>query len=108
MPARTNLHRLALDLPEALGKNLGQASWERIFEAVEAEVLNCIPFGTFQVSEAVIGDYFDVSRTVVRDVLSRMDSRGLISKDRSLEPKAKAQVFRQLPYLLLRATAGSS
>lgn len=84
VPARTNLHRLALDLPEALGKNLGQASWERIFEAVEAEVLNCIPFGTFQVSEAVIGDYFDVSRTVVRDVLSRMDTRGLISKDRSL------------------------
>lgn len=82
-PARTNLHRLALDLPEALGKNLGQASWERIFEAVEAEILNCIPFGTFQVSEAVIGEYFDVSRTVVRDVLSRMDSRGLISKDRS-------------------------
>lgn len=84
VPARTNLHRLALDLPEELGKNLGQASWERIFEAVEAEILNCIPFGTFQVSEAAIGDYFDVSRTVVRDVLSRMDSRGLISKDRSL------------------------
>jgi DNA-binding GntR family transcriptional regulator len=82
-PARTNLHRLALDLPEALGKNLGQASWERIFEAVEADVMNCIPFGTFQVSEAVIGDHFDVSRTVVRDVLSRMATRGLITKDRS-------------------------
>lgn len=83
VPARTNLHRLTLDLPEELGKNLGQASWERIYEAVETDVMNCIPFGTFQVSEAVIGDHFDVSRTVVRDVLSRMATRGLITKDRS-------------------------
>jgi len=49
VPACTNPHRLALDLPEALGKNLGQASWERIFEAVEAEVLNFIPFDIFLV-----------------------------------------------------------
>ncbi|SHG00494.1 DNA-binding transcriptional regulator, GntR family [Kaistia soli DSM 19436] len=82
-PERTNLHRLELDLPLELGDNLGQASWERIFEAVEAEILNCIPFGTFQISESLIGEHFDVSRTVVRDVLSRLDARGLIVKDRS-------------------------
>lgn len=82
-PPRTNLHGLQLDLPAELGSNLGQASWERIFEAVEAEIMNCIPFGTFQISEAGIGQYFEVSRTVVRDVLSRMHSRGLIDKDRS-------------------------
>lgn len=81
--ARPNLHGLELDLPPELGTNLGQASWERIYEAVEHEVLNCIPFGTFQLSEVTIGEYFDVSRTVARDVLSRMDARGLISKDRS-------------------------
>lgn len=81
--ARPNLHGLDLDLPPELGANLGQASWERIYEAVENEVLNCIPFGTFQLSEVTIGDYFDVSRTVARDVLSRMDARGLIAKDRS-------------------------
>jgi len=81
--ARTNLHGLTLELPPELGSNLGQASWERIFEAVEADIMNCIPFGTFQISEAGIGEYFDVSRTVVRDVLSRMDARGLIDKDRS-------------------------
>lgn len=82
-PVRTNLHGLSLDLPPELGSNQGQASWERIFAAVEADIMNCIPFGTFQISEAGIGDYFDVSRTVVRDVLSRMDARGLIGKDRS-------------------------
>jgi len=82
-PGRTNLHRLALDLPDELGSSLGQPSWERIFKAVETDVMNCIPFGTFQISEAAIGDHFEVSRTVVRDVLSRMDARGLIAKDRS-------------------------
>jgi DNA-binding GntR family transcriptional regulator len=82
-PARTNLHGLTLDLPPELGSKLGQPSWERIFAAVEAHIMNCIPFGTFQISEAGIGGYFDVSRTVVRDVLSRMDGRGLIEKDRS-------------------------
>jgi DNA-binding GntR family transcriptional regulator len=83
-PSRTNLHLLPLDLPSELSTNLGQASWERIFEAVENDVMNCIPFGTFQISETLIGDHFDVSRTVVRDVLSRLDARGLIEKDRSL------------------------
>ncbi|MBZ9935641.1 GntR family transcriptional regulator [Mesorhizobium sp. BR1-1-16] len=82
-PERTNLHRLQLDLPPELGDNLGQARWERIFEAVEAEILNSIPFGTFQISESLIGEHFDVSRTVVRDVLSRLDARGLIVKDRT-------------------------
>jgi DNA-binding GntR family transcriptional regulator len=80
---RPNLHLIELDLPTELGKNLGQASWQRIFEAVEEDVMNCIPFGTFQISEAALGEYFEVSRTVIRDVLSRMDARGLIAKDRS-------------------------
>ena len=82
-PARPNLHGLALELPPELGSNRGQASWERIFAVVEADIMNCIPFGTFQISEAGIGEYFDVSRTVVREVLSRLDARGLIDKDRS-------------------------
>lgn len=80
---RPNLHQMELDLPAELVETLGQPSWERIYAAAEADVLNCIPFGTFQVSEAVLGDYFGVSRTVVREVLSRMDARALISKDRS-------------------------
>ncbi|TBF70737.1 GntR family transcriptional regulator (plasmid) [Rhizobium leguminosarum] len=81
--SKTNLFSLPLDLPAELNASFGQASWERIFETVEADIMNCIPFGTFQISEPAIADYFDVSRTVVRDVLSRMDARGLIAKDRS-------------------------
>jgi DNA-binding GntR family transcriptional regulator len=80
---RPNLHQLVLDLPPELGEDLGQPSWERIYAAAEADVMNCIPFGTFQISEALLGDHFAVSRTVIREVLSRMDVRRLIAKDRS-------------------------
>jgi DNA-binding GntR family transcriptional regulator len=80
---RPNLHQLALELPPELGENFGQPSWERIYAAAEADVMNSIPFGTFQISEALLGEHFDVSRTVVREVLSRMGARGLIAKDRS-------------------------
>jgi DNA-binding GntR family transcriptional regulator len=82
-PVRRNLHLLDLDLSERFSGTLVQASWERIFEAVEDNVLNCIPFGTYQISEAALGDHFSVSRTVIRDVLSRMHGRGIIAKDRS-------------------------
>ncbi len=82
-PVRRNLHLLDLDVSERLSGTLVQPSWERIFEAVEEDVLNCIPFGTYQISEAALGEHFSVSRTVIRDVLSRMHGRGIVAKDRS-------------------------
>ncbi len=78
-----NLHLLDLDLAGELTLNVGQASWERIFEKIEYDVMNCSPFGAYQISEAAVGELYKVSRTVVRDVLSRMQERGLIAKDRS-------------------------
>jgi len=81
--SRLNLHKLELELPERLATSLVQPSWERIFEGVEQDILSCMPFGAYQISEAGLGDHFKVSRTVIRDVLSRMHARGLIHKDRS-------------------------
>lgn len=78
-----NLHLLDLDLAGELTLKVGQASWERIFEQIEHDVMNCSPFGAYQISEAAVGELYKVSRTVVRDVLSRMQERGLITKDRS-------------------------
>lgn len=125
---RPNLHQLNLDLPAELGNALGRASWERIYAAAEADVMNCIPFGTFQVSEATLGEHFGVSRTVAREVLSRMDARGLIAKDRSshwlagplgarmldesneirqmLEPHALSSALPQLQKEVLEAARG--
>jgi DNA-binding GntR family transcriptional regulator len=79
---RRNLHALPLELSDRLGGASSRASWEGIYDEVEANVLACSPFGMFQISEAALGQHFDVSRTVVRDVLNRMHGRNLIGKDR--------------------------
>ncbi len=79
---RINLHTLPLEISGALGGSVGRASWERIHDEVEAKVFACSPFGTFQISEAALGEHFRVSRTVIRDVLNRMHGRNLIGKDR--------------------------
>lgn len=83
-PVRRNLHQLDLSLGGDPARDQAPVapSWERILEEVEAEVLDCIPFGTFMISEAVLGQHFGVSRTVVRDVLSRLHGRRMIRKDR--------------------------
>ncbi len=82
LPRRRNLHVLRLDLSARLGGETARAAWQHIYDETEAAILACTPFGTYQISEAALGAHFSVSRTVVRDVLVRMHSRGLIEKDR--------------------------
>ncbi|QEU08519.1 GntR family transcriptional regulator [Paracoccus yeei] len=95
------------------------ASWERIFSQVAETVTACMPFGTFRIQEAELGDFHNVSRTVAREVLWRLMDRRLIEKNRKshwivgqmtardlrdtlqmrrlLEPEALAQVAPGLP-----------
>jgi DNA-binding GntR family transcriptional regulator len=82
---RENLHLLDLDLSLLEGGKTTPLAprWEMILEEVEQRVLHSIPFGTFQISEAGICDYFGVSRTVSREVLARLDVQGLVEKSRS-------------------------
>lgn len=58
------------------------AAWERILADVVDDVTAYMPFGTFRIQEAELGNYHSVSRTVARDVLSRLMDRQLIEKDR--------------------------
>jgi DNA-binding GntR family transcriptional regulator len=78
-----NLHLLALDTPGDDGSSLVRPSWQRVLQGVTEAVMNCIPFGIYQISEVVIGDHFGVSRTVTREVLARLHDRDVISKDRA-------------------------
>ena len=45
-------------------------------------VVACRPFGAYKISESVMCSHFDVSYTVVCDVLNRLNHDGLIEKDR--------------------------
>jgi DNA-binding GntR family transcriptional regulator len=78
-----NLHTLPLRLPQGQAATLVRPSWEPILEAVSEAVMDCIPFGIYQISETEIGNHFSVSRTVTREALARLHDRGVIAKDRA-------------------------
>lgn len=57
------------------------AAWSRIYDEVEAEVAGGAIFGPLRIIELEIAKIYGVSRTVARDVLSRIERVGLIYKD---------------------------
>ncbi len=57
------------------------AAWSRIYAEVEAEVGGGAIFGPLRIIELEIAKIYGVSRTVARDVLSRIERVGLIYKD---------------------------
>ena len=46
-------------------------------------VAACLIFGEYRIIETEIASHFNVSRTVVRDVLGRLQERGLVRKSQS-------------------------
>lgn len=68
----------ALDEP---GRLVSLPSWERIYGAVESEIIARISFATWRVNEAELARHYRVSRTVARDVIGRLQQSGLVQKD---------------------------
>lgn len=88
VPGRTAPLRIGLKAAGLRGSMDGaeeapppRAGWERIYMHAEREIGAAITFGRFRVLEARMASHYGVSRTVVRDVLSRMHERRLIEKD---------------------------
>jgi DNA-binding GntR family transcriptional regulator len=83
-PLRRDISNLDLRIPNEIDTALqNRGLWERVYEEVESAVAACLIFGEFRIIESELGDYYGVSRTVVRDVLGRLHERGLISKTQS-------------------------
>ena len=53
-------------------------AWETIYAEVEDAITTRISFGSWQVPETALARTFRVSRTVARDVLARLQGRGLV------------------------------
>ncbi len=81
-PRRLDLRQMDLDLG-SLDDTLGKPNWLRIQDEVEAALSRCLIFGRYRVVEVLLAREFQVSRTVVRDVLSRLQERGLVQKSAS-------------------------
>ncbi len=78
-----NLFALPLTDPADLTAAETRPGWERILDEVTEAVATATPFGIWQVSEAELCTHYDVSRTVVREVLARLQERGALGKDRA-------------------------
>jgi DNA-binding GntR family transcriptional regulator len=80
-PNRTDIKTLGLIVPQHADEALqSRSSWERIYNIVERDVAGCVVFGQYRIIEIEIANHFNVSRTVVRDVLTRLRERGLVRK----------------------------
>lgn len=83
-PNRTDIKTLGLIVPRHADEALqSRSSWERIYNTVEADVAGCVIFGRYRIIEMELANHFNVSRTVVRDVLTRLRERGLVRKNQS-------------------------
>ncbi|MDX3929701.1 MAG: GntR family transcriptional regulator [Shinella sp.] len=83
-PDRTDIKTLGLTIPRHADEALqSRSSWERIYNTVEADVAGCVVFGQYRIIEIELANHFNVSRTVVRDVLTRLRERGLVRKNQS-------------------------
>ncbi len=78
---RRDIAQLDLRISDEIDSALqNRGLWEQVYDQVESAVAACLIFGDFRIIESELGDYYGVSRTVVRDVLGRLHERGLITK----------------------------
>ncbi|MFT3688546.1 GntR family transcriptional regulator [Paenirhodobacter sp.] len=78
-PHRANLRELELDLDQ-LDEMAGQPNWYRLHDIIEQEILRTVVFGEYRIVESAMAQQYQVSRTVVREILGRLQERGLVSK----------------------------
>ena len=56
------------------------STWESIFDSILLDVANCLPFGTFRISETIACDHFSVGRTALREGLGKLQDKGFLEK----------------------------
>lgn len=69
------------DSEEAAARLVSSSTWQRIYREVESEIAARIPFASWRIIESDLARYYGVSRTVARDVLARLQQRGVVRKD---------------------------
>jgi DNA-binding GntR family transcriptional regulator len=79
-PVRERLTADMLGVPEAPPEPQ-PVSAERIAQDFEAALTRALPFGSWRISEPAAAEHYEVSRTVIRELLSRLQDRGIVRKD---------------------------
>ncbi len=76
-----------------------QPSWELLYPEIEMAVVARSSIAAWRLNESVLARHYGVSRTVARDVVSRLQQRGIINKDdagRWLAPALTASSLDEL------------
>ena len=82
LPIRRDIRDFDLTIPAQVDDALQtRGTWRHVYDEVEEEVASCQIFGEFRIVETELAEHLGVSRTVVRDVLARLQERGLIRKN---------------------------
>lgn len=112
-PIRIDVTRAHFDLGDE-PEDLRVAAASRIADDLEEVLMRALPFGQWRINEKALAEHYDVSRTVVRELLPRFQDRGVIRKDRRshwvlgpLTARGIAQYFevrtRLEPFALMRS-----
>lgn len=56
-------------------------SWELLYPDIEIEIVSRTSLSSWRINEAVLARHHGVSRTVARDVVARLQQRGVVQKD---------------------------
>lgn len=56
-------------------------SWELLYPDVEIEIVSRTSLTGWRINEAMLAKHYGVSRTVARDVVARLQQRGIVQKD---------------------------
>lgn len=81
-PLRQDLLDAGLSVPEDyLAERMLRNRREHIYPDVEHTIATCLAYGRFLVNESALADYYQVSRTVAHEVLTRLERTGLVSQD---------------------------
>ncbi|OCJ44940.1 MULTISPECIES: GntR family transcriptional regulator [Agrobacterium] len=82
IPLRIDLKEAGLVLNQGADDAIqSRGTWEHLFSEIENAAAEAMAFGRFRFIETEMADHFNVSRTVVRDVLGRLQESGLVAKD---------------------------
>jgi len=81
---RISLREAGLRLPAEIALQLGYRNQrDRIYPDVERTVASALAFGPFQIGESDLAEYFHVSRTIAREVLTQLLRVGLVEQQKN-------------------------
>ncbi|MEL7344290.1 MAG: GntR family transcriptional regulator [Pseudomonadota bacterium] len=79
--AEQKLDTSAIVIPDHLVSRFDrQPSWERVYDKVETELLELMPYGRFQINESALTAHYDLNRGQTQQIVTRLCERGVAEK----------------------------